>query len=193
MEEYEGKHIWRAVLLKNKTPSCQKKVFNASLTELTHSFLVHGSPVKALSGVQAVGGQLAHRNVSVMPYIAEPTWFGVVNESRPWETRWSRVQAWRWRQTCTCSPGCCRTEWITFQLKTGISNRRCRSTYDAGRKISQTQIEASLLMVHASSWDFFFFYIKVAFFNQFLHIQLQTSRQPHVAFPPCKISFYFRV
>lgn len=71
MKEYEGRQIWCAVLPKNKIPECQKKVFNASLTELTHSFWEHDSLLKAPSCVQAVGGQLAHRNVSVMLYIAQ--------------------------------------------------------------------------------------------------------------------------
>lgn len=71
MKEYEGREIWCAELPKNKIPECKKKVFNASLTELTHSLWGHDSLLKALSCVRAVGGQLAHRNVSVMPYIAQ--------------------------------------------------------------------------------------------------------------------------
>lgn len=43
------KYILCAALLKNKIPSCQKKVFNAFLTELTRSFSEHDSLLKLLA------------------------------------------------------------------------------------------------------------------------------------------------
>lgn len=71
----EGKKykILCAALLKNKIASCQKRVFKASLTELTYSVTL-----KVFSCVQAVGGQSVRKNVFVMAYITEPTWFSAV-------------------------------------------------------------------------------------------------------------------
>lgn len=62
-----------------------KEVFDAPLTELTYCFGAR-LPVKALSCVQAEGGQSERRDASAMLYIAEPTWFTAIYESKPLET-----------------------------------------------------------------------------------------------------------
>lgn len=90
-----------------------KKGVKASLTELTHSFSEHVSLLKLIAMCKLEEGVWC-RGMSVMPYIAEPTCFSAVCESRAFETDRSHVQAGRWKQTYACSPGWCQTEWIAF-------------------------------------------------------------------------------
>lgn len=66
----EKEHFVVQHSLKIRYQAAKKKVFNASLTELTLSYLEHDSLLKLL----AVGGQLAHRNVSVMPPVGCSIW-----------------------------------------------------------------------------------------------------------------------
>ena len=81
---------------------------------------------------------------------------------------------------------------VEANIETRISNRRCRSTCDAARQISQTRIESSLPMVHASSRGIIIFLNQGCFFK----INSCTSRLRRLAslmllFPPARFHSIF--
>lgn len=130
--------------------------------------------------MQAVGGQLAHRNVSVMPYIEEPTWF----------MRYMKAGPGRHTEAA-CKhgggSGCARVLWVVVEpSELHFNLKRAYQTQDVGQPMTQGGKYPRLKSNQVYWWCARFkqrnFYIKVAFFNQFLHIQPQTSHQPHVAF-----------
>lgn len=80
--------------------------------------------------MQAVGGQLAHRNVSVMPLV------GSMRCMKAGPGRHAGAVCMHEGGSKNMQVGLRRVdvEPNELQLKTGISNTRCRSTYDAGGK-----------------------------------------------------------
>lgn len=162
----------------------KEKGVEASLTEVTHSFLEHDSFLKLTAMYELEEGVWC-RGMSVMPYIYIPCPLASVQYMKAGPLRHTEA-------LCKQEGGSkhARVLQVAVELtELHFNLKRAYQTEDVGQPMTQGRKYPRLQLNQVYRWcklqvENFqgFFCIKVAFFNQFLHIQPQMSRQPHL--PP---------
>lgn len=115
----EGYSIMCAVLLKKRFQAARKKGVQYSFKWTDPLLFGAWLRLTALSSMHVVGGQLAQRNVSVIPSIAEPTWFMQYMKAGPRRRTGAVCEASaKVGENVHHFPGfVVETKWNAFQLK----------------------------------------------------------------------------